>query len=245
MENNKFEQGLKAQLEKRRIQPSAGGWEKLNSHLEGQNQRVDNRKWWFGAAVAAVAALVVSVFVFNQDTASPGIVEEPVNELIQEPATNNDFISPVGIASEDKDEELKSSEEENRAAEIASASEDSTPVSERKAASKEIIVLERIAVTPPEEEIDEFSEEMESILATVNKREVAGNSVTDAEIDMLLAKAAADITRKESFKTPEIDAEGLLAEVEEEIYQSFKEKIFIVLKEGFVKARTAVANRNN
>lgn len=242
MGTNKFEQELKRQLEKRQIQPSKGSWEKLNARLESKNKGVDNQKWWFCAAAAAVAAVMISVFLFNQDLNSPEIVDNPVNEQIEKPSPKKTINSPVELASEEMEKVLKSSEEKNNASEIASAAEGPNPVSVLK--NEENIVLKRIALAPPLENDDEFSEEIEELLATVNQREETGVSVTDAEIDRLLAEAAAEIQQKESIKTPGIDAEKLLAEVEDEIYQSFKEKIFIVLKVGFVKARTAVANRN-
>jgi len=42
-----------------------------------------------------------------------------------------------------------------------------------------------------------------------------------------------------------VDAMALLIEVEDEIDQSFRDRIFKKLKDGLFKARTAIANRNN
>lgn len=244
---NKFERELKVQLEKRRIQPSEESWEKLNARLKGKNQWAVNRKWWWGATAAAVAVVMLSVFLFNLDPNSPRLVEEPVKEEFQKPSPQKTFEAPVEITSDEKEEELlKTLDEKNQAAEIASTSEEKKAVLEEKTTPEEFIIQEEIVLSPPQESNSDFSEEIEELLATVNQKEGAGNTVSDAEIDALLAEAAAEIQQKRSpLKTPEIDAESLLAEVEDEIYQSFKEKIFIVLKEGFVKARTAVANRNN
>ena len=41
-----------------------------------------------------------------------------------------------------------------------------------------------------------------------------------------------------------VDADSLLWDVEMEMDQSFREKVFDIMKEGYLKARTAVANRN-
>lgn len=72
--------------------------------------------------------------------------------------------------------------------------------------------------------------------------------ISEDEVDALLAQAASEISRgrKSQFYSSnyEISANALLAEVEDEIYQSFKAKVFEVLKEGYLKAKTAVANRN-
>ena len=42
-----------------------------------------------------------------------------------------------------------------------------------------------------------------------------------------------------------VDAMALLAEAETEMDQTFREQLFIKLKNGFNKVRTAVADRNN
>ena len=70
--------------------------------------------------------------------------------------------------------------------------------------------------------------------------------VTDAEVDSLLHKAQEDILRQRLFNRDNtVDAMALLTEVEEELDQSFRDQIFQSLKAGFLKVRTAVADRNN
>ena len=72
--------------------------------------------------------------------------------------------------------------------------------------------------------------------------------MTDAEIDVLLAEAQREIISNQIFNknTNKVDANALLLDVEAELYpESFRERVFEALKEGFVKARDAVANRNN
>lgn len=245
MESNKIDQEVKALLQKRHIQPSEGSWEKLEARLQTGNLAVGKRKWWIGASAAAVAAVMLSLFLLHREPTSPALVEEPVNEINREPATKNDLIPPVKIASEDRDEELRSSEKEVISSEEVASSEEPFQVSEENPAPVKYIVLEGIELNPPMENEREFSEEIKGLLAKVEEKEKSGNTVSDAEIDALLAEAAAKVHQKEFTPNREFDADNLLAEVEDEIYQSFKEKIFIVLKEGFIKAKTAVANRNN
>jgi len=42
-----------------------------------------------------------------------------------------------------------------------------------------------------------------------------------------------------------VDASALLLEAEQELDRSFRDQIFDALKSGYLKAKTAVANRNN
>ena len=68
------------------------------------------------------------------------------------------------------------------------------------------------------------------------------DSITDAEVNALLLAAASDLDQdyqKEFANT--YSAEALLAEAEQEIEKSFRDKIFDLLKQGYSKAKNAVA----
>ncbi|CAN0604335.1 unnamed protein product, partial [Ectocarpus sp. 12 AP-2014] len=72
------------------------------------------------------------------------------------------------------------------------------------------------------------------------------STVTDAEVDSLLTRAQDEILRDKIFnKDKSVDAMALLTEVEDELDKSFRDQIFDSLKAGFIKVRTAVADRNN
>jgi hypothetical protein len=72
------------------------------------------------------------------------------------------------------------------------------------------------------------------------------SQVTDAELDSLLRNAQEAIVREQLFNTDKtVNAIALLTEVEDELDQSFRTQIFQSLKTGFLKVRTAVADRNN
>jgi len=71
--------------------------------------------------------------------------------------------------------------------------------------------------------------------------------VTDAEVDKLLEEAARRISLErysKNYAAGKIDPQDLLLDVEFELDNSFRDKIFDMLKEGYSKAKTAVANRN-
>ncbi|MGB7395749.1 MAG: hypothetical protein WA913_15285, partial [Pricia sp.] len=83
------------------------------------------------------------------------------------------------------------------------------------------------------------------IVARVEVLENNSDSVTDSEIDSLLRSAQREILADKIFrKDNSIDAVALLADVEDELDQSFRDQIFDALKDGFLKVRTAVADRN-
>ena len=95
------------------------------------------------------------------------------------------------------------------------------------------------------------SEEPEKFdLASVKERlseespEALAN-VTDAEIEALLLLAEAELEEEPGqYASQTINPDDLLNEVEYELEQSFRDKVFEVIKDGFSKAKTAVANRD-
>ena len=71
-------------------------------------------------------------------------------------------------------------------------------------------------------------------------------SVTDAEVDSLLRHAQRELLADKAFNESNgVDAQELLAGVEDELNKSFRDQVFEKHKNGFVKVRTAVADRNN
>lgn len=83
------------------------------------------------------------------------------------------------------------------------------------------------------------------VVARVVVLENQNNAVTEAEIDSLLRGAQQQILEDKIFrKDRSVDAMALLADVEDELDQSFRDQIFDALKDGFLKVRTAVADRN-
>ena len=75
--------------------------------------------------------------------------------------------------------------------------------------------------------------------------ESKNTEVTDTEIDSLLRQAQREILEDKIFgKDNTVDAIALLADVEKELDKSFRDEIFDALKDGFIKVRTAVADRD-
>ena len=69
--------------------------------------------------------------------------------------------------------------------------------------------------------------------------------VTDAEVNQLLRQAQEEILATKVLRYDNsVDATALLADVEGELDKSFRDQSFDALKDGFVKVRTAVADRN-
>jgi len=70
---------------------------------------------------------------------------------------------------------------------------------------------------------------------------------SDAEINSLLTDALKDIKTQQLLNraTGKVDATALLADVEDEIDHSFKEKVLLALRESYQTVKTAVVQSNN
>ncbi|MEQ9581943.1 MAG: hypothetical protein RIM68_07245, partial [Arenibacter sp.] len=87
---------------------------------------------------------------------------------------------------------------------------------------------------------------IEKVVAQVNLLEQNNISLTDAEVDSLLKLAQKELFSERIFRdNHSVDAMALLADVESELDRTFREQIFDMLKEGYVKVKTAVVSRNN
>ncbi|WP_282017438.1 hypothetical protein [Salegentibacter mishustinae] len=250
MELNKFEESLREKMGKRQIKPSAQSWEKLDAKLNAEENKTSRKSWKYIAAAVAVL-LVAGTFLWNPNTSeSPQIVEEPVNEIIEKPEINKPE-NDVKIASEENNQEGKTSAEKeirNKAANksksaILAEKAPEAPLLE-EVEIEEAVVLETISLEPPVSKEKLIQSKLEEIIASAANND----EISEDEVDILLAEAASEISRERNLSIyasgNEINANALLAEVEDEIYQSFKAKVFEVLKEGYLKAKTAVANRN-
>ena len=92
----------------------------------------------------------------------------------------------------------------------------------------------------------EDSKAME-VVDQIKQLKIKNGSVSDAEIENLLKQAHKDILRAQLYDkvTRTVDANALLQDVEEDLEQSFRNKVFDGLKSGFRTIKTAVAERNN
>jgi hypothetical protein len=85
------------------------------------------------------------------------------------------------------------------------------------------------------------------VVAAIAEIQNKNNEVTEQEIDLLLKEAQRDILLNDIYneQTKKVDASALLAQVEGELNQSFRDKVFEALKSSFITVKTAVADRKN
>lgn len=251
----KFEEHVKEKLDERKIQPSAGSWDQLSSRLNNNSNKSSGKKWWFSAAAAVLVLLVAGLFYIDlQNQNSTPIVETSIENNHQDNPGKVEIEQPVQITSEETKEEIQPEvtkpEEINSEVKISEPQKTKTET-ERLASNNydnNRKTIEPVSITPPskEEEVkSERSGKVSELMAKISEEEKrSGINITDAEVDALLAQAVNEINGTGAQLKPErISADALLADVEEEVYESFKEKIFEMVKTGYQKAAVAVSNK--
>ena len=199
------------------------------------------------------------------------IVETPTektSEEITKPAENSGILSEEknknsAIAAEEVKEEIKEETEKTEPEIIQNQLKKGISVHNKtglaevevkeantEASEKSMAKIDKINpnfINPTETEKDYIAQnesliqhKIEEVLRSLETN--AEDSITDAEVNALLLAAASDL--QENYQkeySNQYSAEALLAEAEKEIEKSFRDKIFQLLKEGYSKAKNAVA----
>ncbi|MEO9478782.1 MAG: hypothetical protein ABJO28_17850 [Maribacter dokdonensis] len=249
METDKFEKHIKTKLQEREIQPSANAWSKIASELNDDDAKKKPVYLWMGIAASVVVLIGIAMFYFNGNTAVTKIPTEIVD--IEKDRTLNEVsekdVLPIG---KEEVEVVAHSETETSIEKVVEEENILIKEQEPLVLKDEIEVavnqvptstsVEKLVVTD-----DIINSKVADVIAQVTVLE-QNSTVTDAEVDSLLKRAQDEILRDKIFnKDKSVDAMALLTEVEDELDQSFRDQIFDSLKAGFIKVRTAVADRNN
>ena len=88
---------------------------------------------------------------------------------------------------------------------------------------------------------------LNEVVTEINKLKTENPAVTDDEIDSLLKQAEREIltNKLNILNTRTVDVNSLLQDVETDLEQSFRSKVFEALINNYETVKTAVAERNN
>ena len=243
---DKFEKHIKNQLGKREISPSDNAWDKISGQLEKRESPKSKRFLWYSVAAACIGILIISTLYLNtsDESIDSGIqlVETP-NEPVVIPKTEDVLIEQKAV-----EEKIAISDKPNikdakkpRVQVETDLNNNSSIASTGSVSDKAI----KADVVPNGAE-QLINAKIAKIVAQVNLLENSNLPVSSLEVDSLLRQAQQEILTDKIFNQEgKVDAMALLDEVEGELDKSFREQIFESLKTGFLKVRTAVADRNN
>lgn len=235
MEPNKLEKYIKENLEERTLTPSPGAWDRLSNRLDAKphtKQRSLGVNAWLGIAACIVGVVLLAIGFGNKDInleTNPVIVNNP---------------QPINV---EKSIELETIELDKSKAPIIKEPANVDQIFEIALTNIDEIEdtsAESISEMPNELTFEE--QKIQEVVAEIQLLKESNSNVSDSEIDALLLKAQQEIHLNKLYNNKGVvDAALLLQDVEAELDQSFRSKVFEAIKDGFGTVKSAIANRNN
>lgn len=252
MSQRKWENKVKTTLEKRTIKPSDTGWNALADRLDAADKKKSKIPyWWVGVAATMVGILFAITIFFSDNTTD---IQKPV--MVDTQQKVYDQIVPIEklpqqekLAETHKDIKTpKSLEKEALTNELVKEHKDVTSITKHNlltADNQKEKVAEPLEIRSQNKTIE--GKKILEVVAQINNLKSKGQTVTDADIDALLHQAQKEMAYQTILKdgTRIVDANALLLDVETDLQQSFRNKIFEALKNSYETVKTAVAERNN
>ncbi|MCK0156061.1 hypothetical protein MWU65_02650 [Cellulophaga sp. F20128] len=247
----KFEEHLRDKLKERDIKPSKNVWAKIANGLEQQEKPKKIKMPYYAIAACLIGLVIATVWFVNKapETGStPQIVDvEPKvdQELnLVKPKTESDQEQLVETI-------VKAAEKQETIAPLAKKQPKNIPKQRLSPETSPRVIVQNEAKSVPDftdsmpgnSLVDTKLSGVMQKLALLEKNNIV---VSDAEVDALLRKAQQEILTEKAVKAGiSVDAMALLLEVEDELDKTFRDQIFDNLKKGYLKLKTAVADRNN
>lgn len=253
MVSDNFENKIKSKLEQRTIHPSENSWTKLADKLDdAQKINKTKTKWWLGVAASLIAILLAFLFYFNKTEAintATEIVNEPLKETLSNPNSqiviqNNTQEKENRELLEEKTETLKKDNTVKPSSELKEKKLNQThTIAQLKTSKKDKIIKTNKNTELASNTIAkvEFTDEKQT------KSEYDIQKELNSEVDQLLKEAQEDLALSSSANVNAIsvNSEMLLKEVEQDIEQSFREKMLKKIISGYDSIKTVIAQRND
>lgn len=245
-----FEKHIKKALDRRRIDPSPGSWERLAGQLSVP--RRDKRGGWKAYALAACFAGILLLAIGTLSKGEKGAGDNP---LVEREGPKENGPGPTDGTKVDPQVQGKSDLAlPNPGPGPHGVADTKAPPLESKALEQEFSVPKHVLAsrdTLAHRDLENGPQDLilqkaREVVAQVEHWERQQQEVSQGEVDSLLRAAQGQILREKFMQNSgSVDALVLLAEVEGELDTSFRDQLFDALKAGYFKLRTAVADRNN
>lgn len=250
----KFEEHIKEKLESRSLQPSSESWSALASRLDADEKKSKTTIfWWLSIAASVLILIAVSLQFFTADNSN--IPTQQIVEKEKIEANSNAIKTPINNATTIIEDALVDTKFDNNKAQLNTLKKaNQKPIhttnklslivdTQNTSASinKAPISNDKFKIT--DNTIIKNETEVVQLLEAVQEE----SKTLDKEVDSLLTLAQKELfqnqLQKETQKT--VNAKQLLEEVEEDMGQSFRSKVFEALSNSYKTVKTAVVERNN
>ena len=246
MEPDKFEKHIKNELSEREISPSANAWDKISKQLPTTEEPKSKSFFWYSVAAVFIGILIISSLYFNtsDESIESGIqIVETPNEPVVLPKIEDVVVKQKAVEEKIAISDKPGIKEAKKPkVQVKTDLNYNSQIASTGSVSDEVIKANAVPIKT--EQL--INAKIAEIVAQVDLMEYSNLPISNAEVDSLLRKAQNEVLADKIFnKEGKVDAMALLNEVEGELDKSFREQIFESLKTGFLKVRTAVADRNN
>ncbi len=259
MAPNKSDNYIKNVLEERTILPSEKAWSKLEMHLNKEDKKSKVPWLWLSGLAATLVGVLLMINLLSKKTTNKGLVVTP-NQLNKVKVNNPEGTTEMLIDKKDsfhfKSINSKRIKEQNV---LVSAK---TPESKTNNISKLVTEIKKKTSDSERVNADNFNakkierpEVFSNSIHTENDIVLNGNVVkittqtvnaepeTMTEAEKLLAEAFA-VIENEKPQSEIIDALSLLEDVEFELEESFRFRIFKKIKTNAISIKNTLVGRN-
>lgn len=237
----KFEDSIKEKLEKRRLEPSTEAWNRLSEKLETNTERSSKKTYvWIGIAASLVGIFLMTYTFFKTSEVSnqnPVLVDTETQEI--------ETLQKSGKVNQEEQVFM-----EQPHMEVVGTSENVTKTNETKNESitysvKTTQVAQTESPKASQKILKDTLHEPLSRETEIAQTETQEHPIkTETDVDALLKEAQQKLKHTTTEKDYAIDAKALLQDVEADLDESFRAKVFETLITGYKKVKTAVAQRN-
>ncbi|WP_435412270.1 hypothetical protein [Psychroserpens mesophilus] len=259
----KFEDKLKDKLENRSLQPSEDAWSTLANRLDKEEDKNSNtRFWWLGIAASIIGVILITTQFYKSTEEVkdlPVVVDTKAMPQRDSGVVNDAHVIDNVLTNSEEKNNIVETENATNIAAVSSNKANQNQKSDRKEngteQSEELqsIVASQEKSTPERvgnNQVKTLTQEELKIIEVVDvikQLQASESSVSDKEIDSLLKQAQREILKQRLFDetTRTVSADALLQDVEVELEQSFRDKVFEALKSSYNSVKTAVAERRN
>ena len=247
----KWEDNIKETLEKRTIKPSDTSWNALADRLGKTDKKKGKVMYlWMGVAASVVAIIFTITLFFNNNSTE---IQKPV--LVDREEKVDDLKIPMEklpaqeylVKTQQDLESLELFQENTSKRKPLKEQNIETPMQENLilVENKKEESLQSLEIIPQREILED--QKVSEIVAQIQDLKSKGQTVTETDIDALLHQAQKEIAYQSILQKGHatVDANALLQDVESDLQQSFRNKIFEALRNSYETLKTAVAERHN
>lgn len=223
MEPNNIEKQIRGKLNQRTIQPSVNAWDRLDAMLSVEEQKPKRNFKWLSIAAVSVGFTLIGIFMVNKEDSVENVI--PSHPIVLE--NENQVV--------EKELTLEIENTFSKAKENESVAHQSTKKIEKP--STEINPKKDFLLDNHSKNKETFVENYPKELTT---KYIDAESLL-AEIERGEKNEIQNITKKPSVK---VDANALLSTAEEELNETFRDKVIQTINKKYNSVKSSLANRN-